>query len=88
MTCVSSMGRGCYGPLPAGMGGPVSSAFWCEFHLSGDSVKVPVRPGKHVSTMKHCPAYKYKCIHTVCALFIVLFVVQTVENGCICARIS
>lgn len=48
VTCFSAMGRCCDGPLPAGTGGPVSSAFWCEFHLSGDSVKVPVTLGKHM----------------------------------------
>lgn len=50
-------GRG--GPPPAGTGDPVPSEYWCEFHLSGHSVKVPVMLGKHNAQHQNIPSFLF-----------------------------
>ena len=79
-----SVRRGREWPLPAGMGGPVSSAFWCEFHPSGESMKVPVMLGKHNRQHRKAHSLAFSGtltrIHTVAAILIGIFAACTVAG--------
>lgn len=73
--------------MPAGKGGPVSSAVWCGFNLSGDSAKVSVMLGQHnqhFNENTHCflccsnSVGTFICIYTEVATLNITIVACTV----------